>query len=132
MKIVTAENGKKRVKISKSEWESIGKKHGWMKTAIESLIQTQRPRINSVSKISGYINEVYKSLQQALTSLKQEYANNPNMTPEEMTQRLASFNYLDMNIVSPLVTKALSKPDGAGQPVDWGSAPQQAQPQQAQ
>jgi len=34
MKIVTAENGKKTVKISKSEWETIGNKHGWMiKTA---------------------------------------------------------------------------------------------------
>ena len=33
MKVVTASNGKKTVKISKSEWETIGKKHGWMKTA---------------------------------------------------------------------------------------------------
>jgi len=33
MKIVTAKNGKKRIKISKNEWQSIGKKAGWMKTA---------------------------------------------------------------------------------------------------
>ena len=33
MKIVTAENGKKRIKISKKEWESIGKKAGWTKIA---------------------------------------------------------------------------------------------------
>ena len=33
MKIITAENGKKTVKISKSEWETIGKKNGWMKTS---------------------------------------------------------------------------------------------------
>jgi len=32
MKIITA-NGKKQVKISKKEWESIGKKKGWMKVA---------------------------------------------------------------------------------------------------
>lgn len=31
MKIVKAENGKKTVKISQSEWTSIGKKAGWMK-----------------------------------------------------------------------------------------------------
>ena len=31
MKIVTAENGQKRVKISKSEWEVIGRKQGWTK-----------------------------------------------------------------------------------------------------
>ena len=35
MKIVTAENGKKTVKISKSEWETIGKKNGWMRTAMD-------------------------------------------------------------------------------------------------
>ena len=33
MKIVTAENGKKTVKISKIEWQNIGEKQGWMKTA---------------------------------------------------------------------------------------------------
>jgi len=33
MKIVRAENGKKTVKISKSEWAGIGKKAGWMKQA---------------------------------------------------------------------------------------------------
>ena len=35
MKIVTAENGKKTVRISKSDWETIGKKHGWMRTAMD-------------------------------------------------------------------------------------------------
>ena len=38
MKIVTAENGKKTVKISKSEWETIGKKHGWMKKTAATQI----------------------------------------------------------------------------------------------
>ena len=33
MKIVTASNGKKKVKMSKNEWQSIGKKAGWMKKA---------------------------------------------------------------------------------------------------
>jgi hypothetical protein len=33
MKIVTSSNGKKTVKISKREWESLGKKAGWTKTA---------------------------------------------------------------------------------------------------
>jgi len=33
MKIVTASNGKKKIKISKKEWEGIGKKAGWVKTA---------------------------------------------------------------------------------------------------
>ena len=33
MKIIKTANGKKQVKMSKSEWVSIGKKAGWMKTA---------------------------------------------------------------------------------------------------
>ena len=33
MKIVTASNGKQTVKMSKTEWQQIGKKAGWMKVA---------------------------------------------------------------------------------------------------
>lgn len=33
MKIVTASNGKKTVRMSKKEWESLGKKAGWMKVS---------------------------------------------------------------------------------------------------
>ena len=33
MKLVKTANGKKQIKISKSEWKSIGKKAGWMKKA---------------------------------------------------------------------------------------------------
>jgi hypothetical protein len=35
MKIVTASNGKKSVKMSKSEWQQIGKKAGWTKISQE-------------------------------------------------------------------------------------------------
>ena len=30
MKIITASNGKKMLKLSKVEWQSIGKKVGWI------------------------------------------------------------------------------------------------------
>ena len=33
MKIIKTANGKKKIKISKSEWTNIGKKAGWMKTS---------------------------------------------------------------------------------------------------
>jgi len=33
MKLVKAASGKQTIKMSKSEWESIGKKSGWMKKA---------------------------------------------------------------------------------------------------
>ena len=34
MKIIRTASGKRTIKISKSEWESIGEKHGWMREAI--------------------------------------------------------------------------------------------------
>ena len=33
MKIIKTASGKQTIKISKSEWESIGKTAGWMKTS---------------------------------------------------------------------------------------------------
>ena len=33
MKLIKQANGKGRLKISKAEWEDIGRKHGWLKTA---------------------------------------------------------------------------------------------------
>jgi hypothetical protein len=33
MKITASRNGKRKIKISKKEWESIGKTAGWLKTA---------------------------------------------------------------------------------------------------
>jgi len=35
MKILKTASGKQKLKISKKEWESIGKKAGWMKEAVE-------------------------------------------------------------------------------------------------
>lgn len=40
MKVTKTASGKKRIKISKKEWQSIGKKAGWMKVAeIEELYE---------------------------------------------------------------------------------------------
>jgi len=36
MKLIKTAGGKKTIKLSKSEWQSIGKKAGWMKTAFKS------------------------------------------------------------------------------------------------
>ena len=33
MKVITSSNGKKKIKISRKEWNDIGKKAGWMRTA---------------------------------------------------------------------------------------------------
>ena len=54
MKIVTAENGKKTVKISRKEWRSIGKKAGWMKIAITG--ETPEQAAKRISEIPPPMN----------------------------------------------------------------------------
>ena len=39
MKIIKTASGKKRLKMSKKEWESIGKKYGWMKSSKETELE---------------------------------------------------------------------------------------------
>ncbi|MFA7219247.1 MAG: hypothetical protein WC119_01925 [Synergistaceae bacterium] len=39
MKIVKASNGKNKIKISKKEWQSMGRKAGWMKKAFRDRIE---------------------------------------------------------------------------------------------
>jgi len=59
MKIITS-NGKKKIKISKNEWEAIGQKQKWMKIseeeAQETIIQTS-DRIENIRNIANYMIE---------------------------------------------------------------------------
>jgi len=57
MKIVTASNGKKTVKISKNEWKSIGKKHGWIKTSETEIIVQTPNRIENIRNIANFMIE---------------------------------------------------------------------------
>jgi len=72
MKITTASSGKKRVKISKSEWESIGKKAGWMNRSIrEKLNWKDRSELESILEsvgIASYPNETDDDLKDAIIS----------------------------------------------------------------
>jgi len=68
MKIVTAENGKRTVKISKSEWESIGKKHGWLAKYSQSNMDFYH------ASNSGSDNSTLDSLRQGIkTDMAQGY-----------------------------------------------------------
>jgi alpha-amylase/alpha-mannosidase (GH57 family) len=65
MKIITASNGKKTVRMSKKEWESLGKKAGWandtMHTQYEGEYKGHKIRIaldeepNEVTKAWHYV-----------------------------------------------------------------------------
>ena len=50
MRIVTASSGKKSVKISKAEWQSIGEKAGWTKKAKKEKTPKQHGFIDQCMK----------------------------------------------------------------------------------
>jgi len=66
MKIVTSQNGKNKIIISKQEWQNLGKKAGWMR---EALWQTHEdPRIENLHSEMERIfdilnNEIYPQIQ---------------------------------------------------------------------
>ena len=55
MKIIKTASGKKRIKISKKEWKAIGKKAGWMKTAINGDDDYYNQMINSRPATIGHL-----------------------------------------------------------------------------
>lgn len=56
MKIIIASNGKKTLKLSKSDWQNIGKKAGWIKVSHEDDpdLDDSDDSDDSVSEISGW------------------------------------------------------------------------------
>jgi ABC-type phosphate/phosphonate transport system ATPase subunit len=66
MKIVTASNGKETVKMSKKEWESLGKKAGWMRTAqpIQQQTQPVQQQTQPVQQQSDRSNMTFERLMQ--------------------------------------------------------------------
>ena len=55
MKIIKAASGKKTIKISKKEWESIGAKQGWIEKASE--IAEVSSIDHKVETLKGFIAE---------------------------------------------------------------------------
>jgi len=78
MKIVTASNGKKTVKISKSEWETIGKKHGWMKTA---------KVLNVTDEMKQALNKLLPQIIQDINSIGQTGENGRKIYPQHLQPR---------------------------------------------
>ena len=52
MKVIKTASGKNRIKISKSEWTSIGKKAGWMKEAMPMKTEDDLPSLGKGAHIS--------------------------------------------------------------------------------
>jgi len=89
MKIVIASNGQKRLKISKNEWATIGKRKGWMKkaqTEFSDLELTQPQDTN----LEDYIRTMKPNLSQQ--QLENHIAiirqNSQNLSEEQIIQQL--------------------------------------------
>lgn len=81
MKIVIAKNGKKTIKISKNEWENIGKKQGWDRT---SAYADKRNH----PKIDIFVDGKYKASttwSRTCKEAKEKYLeNNPYIDPSQV------------------------------------------------
>jgi len=53
VKVIKTASGKQTIKISKSEWKSIGKKNGWTKEAQEHYYRSQYDGDNGVEGLSN-------------------------------------------------------------------------------
>ena len=62
MKIVTASNGKKTVKISKAEWQQIGKQAGWMKVANDGDLTSSTPNTFNIKEWSINCNKLLRRI----------------------------------------------------------------------
>ena len=57
MKLIKTASGKNTIKLSKSEWQSIGKKADWMKTAGKSIEQLHQESIEYQERLKKYIED---------------------------------------------------------------------------
>jgi hypothetical protein len=112
MKIVTSSNGKKKIKISKSEWQNIGRKVGWIKIAQTSKV-IQRPDGKIVLLNDGLIQHISSHMQQGEGSV---FASMPDLesiatqAPIQGDGGLYPFSASGYNLVLP-ITEAKSLPD---------------------
>ena len=79
MKLIKTASGKETIKISKKEWIDIGKKHGWMRTALWQ--ETDDPIKNEIHSL---LDEVYKKTFNADQEVK-------NWTKEKLEDFLLHF-----------------------------------------
>lgn len=64
MKVITASTGRRTVKISKLEWETIGAKAGWLKVAIEEIDENTRivGKVGSLKDAMALCRQKYRRL----------------------------------------------------------------------
>ena len=122
MKIVTASNGKKKIKISKSEWETIGKKNGWMKKA-----QFEQMPPNAISNATEALNNfnqqnAQQTQQPSQNGQQEQWRQSPQYIKSVTDSAVKYLNDIANNLGStftmnkvPLTQEAISAIQGAVQ-----------------
>ena len=95
MKIVIAKNGKKRVKISKSDWKNIGKKAGWIKESQMLDFIDEDSKSSPLIPDDGYADGGSAYTNEEMDLIKIEEIKNNNNRPEKIKQMMDL--YVDMH-----------------------------------
>jgi len=93
MKLIKTASGKQKLKLSKKEWQSIGKKAGWLDNTIEfgegfqeGLNSTRQGLLGMLKNIRNMRKDEFEKL---VPSIKQnefdELVKAPDLTPEQKT-----------------------------------------------
>ncbi len=84
MKIVKTASGKQTIKISKKEWQDIGKKAGWMKTAGKKCDSCEVVMVNGVRTHERGCPDAWKDYEEECKWCGREFK------PKEKGQRCCS------------------------------------------
>jgi len=119
MKIVTSSNNKKKIRMSKKEWQSIGKTAGWMdKTAQTNPLLTMESCLRSLQEAINWASQP--------PDPSDPYKNDYRLSPQEKQEIQQSLTGLSQQIASLPVN--VQQP--VHQPVQQPQQQQQAAPQQ--
>ncbi|UCH72082.1 MAG: hypothetical protein JSW62_00600 [Thermoplasmatales archaeon] len=81
MKLVKTASGKETIKISKSDWESIGRRAGWMKTAYR-----EHGEVEEIMKVKSALNWFYHKIKKPLESLMLELNDAESLYGDESSE----------------------------------------------
>jgi len=104
MKIVKAADGKKTVKISKEEWQSIGKQAGWRDMFQAPAIDPAAEDVPSMGMGGGdaMAAGMMQENKMIMDFAKKLQANPPQITKEQI---LGELSHLDQNTIDGIIKK---------------------------
>jgi len=103
MKIIKTASGKNKIKISKSEWQSIGKKAGWMRVAFEPSLTWEQ--------MQDKIEKKKERMSAPGGNCQSKLCKNPEMEHPELNS--VGNGLLMMNICDDCLLKILEEHKGA-------------------